>query len=754
MDLGLFEEAPILCYAFRRDGDEFILEHVNAAARSHNPVLVSLKGKPMAGLYRDQPEVIADALRCATERIVVDHELAVRRYDRTEATQYVHLRFVPAPPDHIVLFVHEVAKPDIVRTALEESESRYNSTIQSLPDAVLLRGADGRVLFGNQRAAELFERPSVADLLGLVEILGPGLEVLDEAGEPVSTADLPSLRVIATGEPELGRILALVGKKSGLRWLRVAAQPVRSTSGGVSGSVTTFTDVTERVEAQKASRESAARLDLALAAARMGVWEYEAASDFGWWSPNLYAIFDMPNRGPGMRIFLEYVHPDDRATVTSRTATLSNGEDGSTFEHEVRLIGQSGVTRWARVQGRLTWDGARRLLAGTIMDITESRLLEEQLRHASRLESIGRLAGGIAHDFNNLLAAMLGSLDLIQGQVFGPASEDLATIRHSALRARDLTRQLLAFARKQPVVWKTIDLSVLVRDVELLLKRLVGPSIVITIRSSGRVLVSADPSLLEQVLVNLVVNARDAMPTGGRLEIAVESGEGNIGEPAANGTAVLSVGDSGTGMDEETRRRIFEPFFTTKSHGTGLGLASSYGIIQQHRGDIAVESEIGRGTRFVVRLPRLPPESETRKKSLPPASGPSRRGTVLVVDDDEAVRRTTARMTKSLGYEALEASGHAQAVELAAKHNGSIDMLLCDILMPGEDGRDLARELLDGHPHLKIVLMSGYSEDMQDLRIEDATFLQKPFRREELAKALSELGDQTSTTGGKLAVGG
>ncbi|HEY3499865.1 MAG TPA: ATP-binding protein [Polyangiaceae bacterium] len=754
MDLGLFEEAPILCYAFRRDGDEFILEHVNAAARSKNPVLMSLKGKPMAGLYRDQPEVIADALRCATEGVVVEHELAVRRYDRTEATQYVRLRFVPAPPDHIVLFMHELSKPDVARTALDESEARYSSLIRSLPDAVLLRGADGRVLFCNQLAVELFGAASHADLLGKVEVLAPGLEVRNEAGERVPSAELPSLRAIATGEPEPGQIFALLGKREGRRWLRVAAQPVRSSSGSVSGSVTTFTDVTERVQAQRALRESAARLDLALAAARMGVWEHEPATDAGWWSPNLYDIFDIPRQGRGLHVFLEHVHPEDRGAAASRIAALAQGESGSTFEHELRLMGRSGVTRWARIQGQLTWDGERRLLAGTIMDITERRLLEAQLRHASRLESIGRLAGGVAHDFNNLLAAMLGSLDLIQGQVSGPAGDDLATIRHSALRARDLTRQLLAFARRQPLVWRNVDLAVLVRDVELLLRRLVGPSITIGIQSQGSVLVSADPSLLEQVLVNLVVNARDAMPNGGRLEISVGTSD-HIGRDAAHGTALLSVSDSGVGMDDETRLRIFEPFFTTKSHGTGLGLASSYGIIQQHRGDIAVESAIGQGTRFVVSLPRLPPDSKIRPKSAPPASTPASRGTVLVVDDDEAVRRTTARMMRSLGYVTLDGSGQVEALKRAAEHPGTIDLLLCDILMPGEDGRDLARELLRVRPELRVVFMSGYSEDMQDLRIDGAMFLQKPFGRDELAKALAELGDaafQSAT--GKLAVSG
>jgi PAS domain S-box-containing protein len=737
MNFGLLEHVPLVSYAFRRDGDEFILEHVNAAARRHNPALSSLQGKPMAGLYSDQPQVIADAKRCATEQVVVDQELSVRRYDRTEATQYLRLRFIPAPPDHIVLFMHELSNPDVARTAQSESEARYQSLVKSLPDAVLLRGADGRVLFCNDLAVELFGAASQADLLGKLDVLAPGLEVQDEAGIRIPPEQLPSLRVIATGEPDVGRICALVGKDR-RRWLRIGAQPVRSSGGAVKGSVTTFTDVTERVQAQTASRESSARLDLALSAARMGVWEYEPATDYGWWSRNLFEIFDMPNEGPGMSVFLKHVHPDDRKGVATNAAALFGGNDGDTFEHEFRLLGRDGVTRWARVQGRLTWNGTRRHLGGTVMDITDQRLLEEQLHRASRLESIGRLAGGIAHDFNNLLAAMLGSLDLIDGQVSGEVAEDLATIRHSALRARDLTRQLLAFARKQPVVWRTVDLSALVRDVELLLKRLVGPNITIAITSRGRALVSADPSLLEQVLVNLVVNARDAMPNGGRLEIGVESRCPAPGEPKGTGKAILSVRDSGVGMAEETRRRIFEPFFTTRANGTGLGLASSYGIIQQHRGDITVESEVGRGSCFVVSLPCLPPDEETHK-SQPPAPTPAARGTVLIVDDEDAVRKTTARLVQTLGYQVLDASNQAEALARSEEHAGDIDLLLCDIAMPGEDGRNLARELLRLRKKLRVIFMSGYSSDMQELRIEGALFLQKPFNRNELAARLAEL---------------
>ncbi len=735
MDLGYLEEAPLFCYLFRREGDEFVLAQLNAAARERSPALTAFIGRPLAHLYNDQPAMSAAANRCVNEGVVVEQELDFRRHDRTEATQLIKLRFIPAPPDHMIICVREVNRPDMAQAALDESEARYQGLVASLPDAVLLRGADARVLFANDVALTLFGVKSPVDLLGKRDVLAPEVMVRDEAGQAVLAEDVPSIRVLTTGRPERGQVYSFANGGE-LRWMRVAAQPIRSNDGRVTGSVTTFTDVTDRILDQTALRESAVRLELALASARMGVWEYEPGPDRGWWSPNLDDIFQLGDGTRGFLTFLEHVHPDERAGVNDRITALARGVHGQTLEHEFRIVGDDGVTRWARVYGRLTVTGTRRVFAGTTMDITEQRLLEEQLHRASRLESIGRLAGGVAHDFNNLLAAMLGSLDLIDGHVSPDVSEDLSTIRHSALRARDLTRQLLAFARKQPVVWRTVDLGVLVREVELLIKRLVGPRIAISIVTAGRPLVSADASLLEQVLVNLVVNARDAMPEGGRLEIRVDSVPGGA---APHGTARLSVTDSGVGMDEETRTRIFEPFFTTKSQGTGLGLASSYGIIQQHRGDIRVESEPERGTRFVVTLPCLAPGDEVTPKTAPPPTAVAARGTVLVVDDEEAVRRTTRRLVQSLGYDVLDAGNVAQAMDRSAAHGGRIDLLLCDIAMPGEDGRDLAAELVRLRSGLKVVFMSGYSNDMQEMRLEGALFLQKPFSRDELARKLAEV---------------
>jgi two-component system cell cycle sensor histidine kinase/response regulator CckA len=734
------QRVPIPAYVFRVDGEDFVLEEVSAIGLSLNPGLESLYGRSMTRLYRDQPEAILDARRCVAERTTVVRETMVRRYDRTEKTQLVRLTYSFAPPDRMILFMQDIAGEEILQRALQESEARYRSLVASIPDGVLLRGANGRVLAVNDFAVNLLGARDQADLIGADRILGDGYQVRTEGGVRVEEKEFPSRRVLATGSPELGRVYELTGGGV-VRWVRVAAQPIHGAAGVVTASVTTFTDITELVSAQRALRESATQLDLTLAAARMGVWGYDVATDAGSWSRNLNEIFDLSGTGTRLEDFLAYVHPEDRQRLMTAFTRLTGAAPDEGVELEFRIVGADGVTRWARVLGRRTSDGATGALAGTVVDVTEPHRLEEELRRAHRLESIGRLAGGIAHDFNNLLAAMMGSLDLVEAHCSEAGREDLDTIRHGAVRARDLTRQLLAFARKQPVEFKTIDLSALVHTASRMLKRLVGPGTEIVIDGEATVLVRADPSLLEQVLVNLVVNAGEAMPNGGRLHIRVAGTRASSGGSAPQDLAVLEVVDSGIGMDSETRRHVFDPFFTTKATGTGLGLASSYGIVQQHGGDILVESELMAGTRFRVLLPRLEgasPPFALRAEEVVVSPSP-RKGWVLVVDDEDLVRKTAVRMLKSLGYDVLSAANAEEARRRSTEHPGQIDVLLCDLVMPDRDGPSIAGELQALRPELKVLFASGYAAGTSGADAVSAMFLPKPYGRAELAAKLDEL---------------
>ncbi|HEX4339750.1 MAG TPA: ATP-binding protein [Polyangiaceae bacterium] len=734
----LLEHVPLPAYGFRvaPDGD-FVLESVNAAGRAGNPAIVKMLGRSISHLYGDQPQTLQDAQRAVREKTTVVRETAVRRYDRTEATLLVRLSYVYVEPAHLVIYMQDVSTPPIAEAALRETEARYRTLVDSMPDGVLLRGADGRVLACNGAVVALHGVKTEFDLLGSMATLRGGVEIRAESGQALSGKDLPSFRVLETGVAEVGSHYELHSDHAPSRWFRVSAQPLHSSTGAITGSVTTFTDITDRIAAQEAIKQGKDRLDLALAAAKMGVWEIDATTKLGFWSQNLSTIFRLPLRLENFAEFLGSVHPDDRGTVLSTSERASAAAHGDTLEQEFRIVGKDMVTRWARALARVLHDGGKIRMVGTIMDVTEQHRLEEELRRAHRLESIGRLAGGIAHDFNNLLAAMVGALELVEDQCPPGAMEDLATIRHGASRATELTRQLLAFARKQPVTYKVVDLSAMVTNVERMLARLVGADIELAISSDTGVHVKADASLLEQVLVNLVVNAREAMPTGGHVgirvgtttEIAPISG-------AARVFALLEVSDSGVGMDEDTRTKIFDPFFTTKASGTGLGLASSYGIVKQHGGHIDVDTRPGHGTRFRVLLPLLP--NETARDERSPVKSPlPGRGRVLVVDDEELVRLTIVRMLKSLGYEVLSASSGAEALECSRSFQGHIDAVVCDVAMPAMDGPTVVRELLKTRPGLQVLFASGYAPD--DQLLDGKAFLAKPYTRADLASKLHEL---------------
>lgn len=759
--VDVIEHSPTPAYLLRAVADDFVLEAVNASARAISPALVTMLGRGVSLLYRDQPEIIGDAQRCLREKKGVVREIDVRRHDRLEANQRQRLTFVFVEPDRLVIYAHDLAHPSNAEAALREAEQRYRSLVASVPDAVLIRGADGRVLACNEVAVELCGRTSQADLLGQLDILAPGIRIEDEGGASVSSRELPSVIVSQTGVGVKDRLFTQIRPDGSRKFVRVSVEPLRDSNGAVAGSVTLYADETVRISAERAARETAARLELALDAARMGTWEFEPGKGAGTWSPSLFDVFAMHGSARDFAGFWSRVHPDDRRMLSEVAQTLSRGTEGQTFEHEFRLLGDDGEWRWARARGRLELhDGVARM-AGTLMDVTERRNLEEELRRAHRLESIGRLAGGLAHDFNNLLAAMLGSLELLEEVCPPEGLDDLATARHGAERARDLTRQLLAFARKQPIVLGAVDTASLVVKVERLLQRLVGPAIELVISAEPGLTVRADAAQLEQVLVNLVVNARDAMPAGGVLNVRVRADRHRL--DVERDVVVIEVEDQGKGMDAETIRHVFDPFFTTKETGTGLGLASSYGIVQQHGGDILVDSEVGRGARFRIVLPRTTSVGSVRAE---PAARSHGAGCVLVVDDEESVRKTTARLLKSLGYDVVLASNCDEAINVAQTHPLPIDVLLCDVAMPERSGAEVAREVARVRPTIRTLFVSGSPEGIERNpdRIESNPegarcngdspgFLQKPYTRAALGAKLLALKAQPRGPQSKNAEG-
>lgn len=390
---------------------------------------------------------------------------------------------------------------------------------------------------------------------------------------------------------------------------------------------------------------------------------------------------------------------------------------------------------------------------GIATDITNRRQLEEQLRQAQKMEAVGLLAGGVAHDFNNMLTAIMGRTDLLLEET-GPADphqSDMLEIRRAAQRAAELTHQLLAFSRRQVLQPKVFDLNALIGEVLSMVRRLIGEDIVLrAVNGAERATIKADPGQIEQVLVNLALNARDAMPRGGSLTI--ETSDVTIEEsadpqylPLAPGRYVLvSMSDTGFGMSAETRSHMFEPFFTTKKpgQGTGLGLATAYGIVKQSGGHIGVYSEPGLGTTFRVYFPRVQIAAEVRIEPAPVA--PSRlrgRETILVVEDEDAVRQVTCTILEKRGYQILVASTGDEALQLALQYRGPIHLLLTDVVMPGMSGRDLAERLGPLRPETRVLFVSGYTSDavVHHGVEEGVPFLQKPFAPDSLAVKVREV---------------
>jgi len=388
-----------------------------------------------------------------------------------------------------------------------------------------------------------------------------------------------------------------------------------------------------------------------------------------------------------------------------------------------------------------------------VLDMSERKQLEQQLRQAQKMEAIGQLAGGIAHDFNNLLGVIIGYSEILMDRAGEDAKmrNQCEEIKKAGGRAAALTRQLLAFSRQQILAPKILNVNAVVAETEKMLQRLIGEHIELrTVLEVSPGSVKADQVQIEQVILNLAVNARDAMPDGGKLiietsNVALDETAGLLHPGCKPGRYVLvSVKDTGTGMDEETKSHIFEPFFTTKEpgRGTGLGLSTVYGVVKQSGGYVWVESELGHGTTFKIYLPRVDDGvPENRPKELAPELLLGTQ-TILLVEDDEAVRALTRTFLENGGYTVVEASDGPEALELAEKNSEPIDLLLTDVIMPGMNGQVLAQKMSEAYPEVKVLFVSGYTggfADRTNLVEEGANLLQKPFTRKGLLEALRQV---------------
>ena len=438
--------------------------------------------------------------------------------------------------------------------------------------------------------------------------------------------------------------------------------------------------------------------------------------------------------------------PGDRAKLIE---TLHR--QGSVRDLEISFRTKSGEQRTGLDSAEIIEVAGQRCIFAIFKDITEHKILERQLRQAAKMEAIGQLSGGIAHDFNNLLGVIIGYCEVLEDQLPPNNSlrKDCAQIKKAGERAASLTRQLLAFSRQQVLEPIILDLNATVLEMEMMLRRLIGEDIdLMTSLDSSLGSVKADRGQIEQVIMNLVVNARDAMPQGGRITIETanfdldEDYDRRHSQQGPGPYVLLSVSDTGIGMDPETQARIFDPFFTTKElgKGTGLGLATVYGVVRQSGGHIWVYSEVGHGTTFKIYLPKVDKAACAENRSVGVTKDLRGAETILLVEDEEPLRVLTRRFLVESGYTVLEAEHPNKAIQIAQQHGGPIDLLLTDVVMPGMNGRMLVERLLQNWPHLKVLYMSGYSGfTHRDLLDSEANFLAKPFTRQSLVRKLHEV---------------
>lgn len=620
-----------------------------------------------------------------------------------------------------------MSEEDLDARALRESEQRFRALSEAAREAVLI----------NENGVIREANHALSALLGYTreELLGRnGLELLAPESVPAVAASIRSSGSGGTSE------IVLLTKTGERRLVESSSEPI--VYQGRPMRVVTMHDLTARRAAETALHESDERLRSAMNAARMGSWEYQIERDELGWSPQMFTLFGVSeqNFDATFASYLGIVHADDRARTRRSFEACWQGETAEVaLEH--RVVGSDGVLRWVEMRGRALRDSAGKIvrMAGTSMDTTRRHELEEQLMHSQRMEATGRLAGGIAHDFNNLLTVIMSYSELGRASLESshPSFEALEQINVAAQRAAALTRQLLIFARKEVVEPKVIDLNQLVESVAKLLHRVVGEDVIVSIDPCpGSATVVMDPVQCEQLLMNLAVNARDAMPGGGSLSIRTA---------IAADTIRMSVHDSGLGMPSVVQERAFEPFFTTKDagKGTGLGLSTCLAIVRNAGGTISIESELGRGTAFHVLLPRAKSEANGYGSIRPPQM-PRGDETVLLIEDDAVVRQLTARLLRRQGYRVLVATQANEALQLAADPTERIDLFLSDVVMPGESGPSVIERLSAVRPSAKVLFVSGYpGDDISRRGVDEASFrfLAKPYSSEQLAQRVRQVLD-------------
>lgn len=633
---------------------------------------------------------------------------------------------------------------------LRRSEQRYATTLNSIGDAVIATDDAGRITFINPVAERLTGWPHAE---GVGRPLDEVFRIINE--ETHQPAECPVARVLREGVIlGLANHTLLLARDGRQFPIDDSAAPIQDAGGSISGAVLVFRDVGEKRLAEEALRQSESRFKAFMDNGPAVAFMKDEAGRYVYANRRWELQFPQPRTDWAGKTDFEF-WPEETARQFRESDQKALASTSPIEVHEAGPSPEGELLHWLTFKFRLPATTGQRLIGGLALDISEKTRLEGQLRQAQKMEAIGQLAGGVAHDFNNLLTVINGYAGLLLQSMTAehPWHGFVSQVQEAGERAADLTRQLLAFSRKQMVQPRTLDLNQVVARMRKMLERLIGENIhIVTELTPGIGQVRADPGQLEQVLVNLAVNARDAMPAGGTLTFATGPAEFTVEEARAlpevepGRYCLLSVSDTGQGMAERVRNRIFEPFFTTKEvgKGTGLGLATVYGVIKQCGGHIAVRSALGQGTTFTIYLPALPEAAAEGTPSPWLPDLPRGRETVLLVEDEEPVRLFARQVLQLIGYTVLEACHGLEALELSRRFTEPIHLLLTDLVMPRMNGLEVYEVLRTERDHLRVLFVSGYQAG-QSLPGEVATlrsaFLQKPFTPSELAHKLREVLD-------------
>lgn len=635
------------------------------------------------------------------------------------------------------------------------AESWFREAVEASPNGIVMVAADGRITLMNSQAERMFGY-SRAELLGQpVELLLP--ERFRETHPEHRRRFLldPQVRAMGAGRELFGR------RKDGTEFpVEIGLNPLRTDEGLMILSA--IVDITQRKRAEEALRLSEERLHAVIESMSEGVVVADLSGQLLQWNRAAIALHGFTSPEEWQQHLSHYVDVFELSTLDGRPLPFDDWPLPRIFRGETLRDVELRLRRlnapWERVfcyGGGLIHNFHGQTLAFlTITDVTERRRLEEKFLHAQKMEAIGRLAGGIAHDFNNLLTVINGYAELLLSELpDGDRRRTVAEEIHRAGgRAASLTRQLLAFSRRQVMKPVALNLNDCIDDMENLLRRLVAAEIELHVcKAPDLWLVAADPSQIEQVVMNLVINARDAMPQGGKLTIATRNealdqayvdAHPNV-EPGEY--VCLSIDDTGVGMDAATLSHIFDPFFTTKDigKGTGLGLSTVYGIVRQSGGHVDVDSRLGQGTSFRIYLPRHVPASDERPAApSTPSTCPTGGGTetILLVEDEDAVRKLAETILTSHGYRVLTAKNGAEAIDVSRTFSGPIALMAADVAMPKMSGPQLAERLARERPEMKVLFLSGYTDDAPS-----GPLLPKPFAAEDLLSRVRELLDATSS---------